>query len=355
MDLPSNRHRVRRTTVKFPILRIALMLTVLCFVPALMAQTTGQWLVEKHDDGAQLSFQYTNSTVGDHYSSNWSNSDDPAKLGIADVLKQQGHVAFDIVRPAGTFHCEGWMNAGKGSGHFTFSPNAQFSAELAKRGLGTPEERQSLRMAISNVGLSLVDALKSNGYTFNLDAFVRAATHGVNEQYLSEMKAAGLKPESLEELVRMRDHGVTADYVRELQAAGYKGLSYSEMVRMRDHGVNASYVRELASVGVKNLSAQEIVRMRDHGVTADYAKQLASVGLKGLDGDSMARMRDHGVSAEFAAEIKRDAYPDITSEQLVRLRDHGVSAEFVKENAKGNSVEEVIRMHDTGARKHDMI
>ncbi len=70
---------------------------------------------------------------------------------------------------------------------------------------------------------------------------------------------------------------------------------------------------------------------------------------------SVARMRDHGVSAEFAAEIKRNGYPDITSEQLVRLRDHGVSADFVKENAKGNSVEEVIRMHDTGARKHEMI
>ena len=310
--------------MRFTSLRIALILIVLCLVPALMAQTTGQWLVEKHSDGAQLSFQYS-GTGGDHYSSNWSNSDDPAKLGIADVLKQQGHVAFDLVRPAGTFHCEGWMKDGKGSGHFTFAPNAQFSAELAKRGLGTPDERQSLRMAISNVGLSLVDALKNSGYTFSLDAFVRAATHGVNEQYFSEMKSAGLKPESLEELVRMRDHGITGEYVR-----------------------------ELAKVGIKNLAAQEIVRMRDHGVTADYAKQLASAGLKGLDGDSMARLRDHGVSADFAAEIKRNAYPDITSEQLVRLRDHGVSAEFVKENAKGNSVEEVIRMHDTGARKHDM-
>jgi hypothetical protein len=340
--------------VRFPNPRIALLIIVLCFVPALMAQTTGQWLVEQHGSEAQLSFQYSSASGGDHYSSNWSNSDDPAKLGIADILKQQGHVNFDIVRPAGTFKCEGWMTDGKGSGHFTFSPNSQFSAELSKRGLGTPDERQSLRLAISNSSLTLVDALKGNGYTFSLDDFVRAATHGVNEQYLSEMKSAGLKPESLQDLIRMHDHGITADYVRELYAAGYKGLTYNEMVRMRDHGITADYVHELASVGIKNLSAQEIVRMRDHGVTADYAKQLSSVGLKGLDGEAMARMRDHGVSAEFAAEIKRSGYPEVTTEQLVRLRDHGVSPEFVKENAQGNSVEEVIRMHDTGARKHDM-
>ena len=81
--------------------------------------------------------------------------------GIADVLNQQGHVNFNIVRPAGTFQCEGWMKDGKGSGHFTFAPNAQFSAELAKRGLGTPNERQSLRLAMGNASLSLVDALKA--------------------------------------------------------------------------------------------------------------------------------------------------------------------------------------------------
>jgi hypothetical protein len=336
-------------------MRIALLVAVLCFVPALLAQTKGQWWVEKHNEGAQLSFQYASSTGGDSHSSNWSNTDDPATLGIAGILNQQGHVTFDIARPAGTFRCEGWMANGKGSGHFTFSANPQFAAELEKRGLSAPDERQSLRLAISNAGLPLLDALKGAGYSFGLDAFVRAVTHGVSEKYLGEMKAAGLKPDTLEELVRMSDHGVTAEFVSGLQAAGYNGLTYTEMIRMSDHGVNAAYVRELGAVGLKNLSAQEIVRMRDHGVTAEYAKKLAALGIKNLDGMELARLNDHGVTVEFASEIKRNAYPDITGEQLIRLRDHGISPEFVKENAKGNSVEEVIRMHDTGATNHDMI
>jgi hypothetical protein len=37
------------------------------------------------------------------------------------------------------------------------------------------------------------------------------------------------------------------------------------------------------------------------------------------------------------------------------LRDHGVSLEFIRENAKGNSVQEVIRMRDTGAKKREMM
>src|SRR2546428_10237128 len=39
---------------------------------------------------------------------------------------------------AGTLDCEGWFDSGKGSGHFTYQPNPDFVAELAKRGVNAP-------------------------------------------------------------------------------------------------------------------------------------------------------------------------------------------------------------------------
>lgn len=364
------------------VLLVALALFALS--PMALAQTEGEWWIQKHDDGAQLSFRYSYSGGGENYNSNWSNTDDPAKLGIAGVLNREGQVNFDIARPAGTFKCEGWMRAGRGSGHFTFAPNAQFAAELEKRGLGRPDERQSMKLAMANVQVGYADALKQAGYSFGLDELVRAATHGVTEGYLKDMQAAGLKPDSLRELVRMHDHGVTAEYVREMYAAGYKGLSYGEITRMRDHGVDAGFVRELAAAGYKDLPAQQIVRMRDHGVDGEYVKQLAAAGLKdlgpeqivrmrdhgvtpeyakglvaagfgSLEPEEMVRMRDHGVSPEFAAAVKREAFPNISASELVRLRDHGLSIDFIRENAKASSVEELIQMRKRGERRRNMM
>jgi hypothetical protein len=76
-------------------------------------------------------------------------------------------VHFKIVRSAGTLTCEGWFDDGKGSGHFTYQPNPDFVAELAKRGINAPTG----------------------------------------------------------DLVRLRDHGVDRDYIASLREAGYEHLS----------------------------------------------------------------------------------------------------------------------------------
>ncbi len=59
-------------------------------------------------------------------------------LSAADMRGSGVTVHFKIVRSAGTLDCEGWFDDGKGSGHFTYQPNPDFVAELAKRGVTGP-------------------------------------------------------------------------------------------------------------------------------------------------------------------------------------------------------------------------
>ncbi len=74
------------------------------------------------------------------------------------------NVKFQLQRDAGTFYFEGWFKEGNGSGHFTFSPNTSFGAELNRQGIGTPTAEQQLSLALHDVGFALINELKSQGY-----------------------------------------------------------------------------------------------------------------------------------------------------------------------------------------------
>src|SRR5215470_5208360 len=104
---------------------------------------TGQWLLDQGRDGSvQVTLRYTLDEPERHW--NWSHSftaqlSELPGLSAADLNAPGGkRVTFKIVRDAGSFNAEGWMQNGQGSGHYTFEPNPQFATEMEKRGLGTP-------------------------------------------------------------------------------------------------------------------------------------------------------------------------------------------------------------------------
>ena len=344
------------------------------------AAHNGQWLIENSGTAGevQLTLRYSHSSVGNSWNSIHSFSIPSSQLKGLDpaALSSGGKQGeFDLVRDAGTFHCEGWFDGGSGSGHFTFQANPQFATVLEQKGVGTPTADQQMRLAFANTSLEYVDVLHQSGYTFDVDDLIRTADHGVSLEYVRGMQQLGYKPATLNDVVRMRDHGVDPAYVKSLMAAGLGKMPAEEVVRMRDHGVSASYIDALGKYGIKNLSGEELANLRDHGVTPDYIAQMQALGAN-VTPQEMTRLRDHGVSAEYAAGIKKSGLQadvedlmrmrdhgvsvdfvndvraagivSVTPEQLWRLRDHGVSATFIRDHGKGRSVDEIIRMHDRG-------
>ena len=295
----------------------------------------GQWLVEyrTREGKTSLTLRYRGGRRGaedrrhEGYGDTTRNVAPESLRGLTPGQADSAsgtNVRFDVPREAGTFACEGWFRQGSGSGHFNFVPDPGFAAELSRRGVGTPDTWQLFRLALADVGLALLDELKSAGY----------------------------EQPTLDQLVRMGDHGVRVDYVRGLRELGYRLGTVESLVRMRDHGVSLEYIAELRDAGFGDLAAEALVRTRDHGVTSDFVKAMRAEGYDALSLEQLVKARDHGVTVGFIRELHDLGYTRLPVESLIRLRDHGVSIDFVRRAKSGGSaptVEELIRMKDRGS------
>src|SRR6266699_614755 len=134
-----------KSTPGVPMRFAVLLLIAFLAAPLLSAQRVvpagGQWLIEPGERSAiiRLTIRYGERRSWD----NWNSQNDvPSSqlvgLSAADMRGSGVTVHFKIVRSAGTLDCEGWFDDGKGSGHFTYQPNPDFVAELAKRGVTGP-------------------------------------------------------------------------------------------------------------------------------------------------------------------------------------------------------------------------
>src|SRR5438094_676489 len=206
-----------------------LLLTGILAAPVLSAQRVvpsgGQWLIETGERSGmvRLTIRYGERRSWD----NWNSQDDvPVSqlvgLSAADMRGSGVTVHFKIVRSAGALDCEGWFDDGKGSGHFTYQANSDFAAELAKRGINGPPPTawEQFQMTMADVGLELVDELALQKYERPTAAeLVRVRDHGIDGDYIADMKEMGYAPSDPEELVESRDHGADPSYLRSLKWA----------------------------------------------------------------------------------------------------------------------------------------
>lgn len=273
-------------------------------------------------------------------------------LTAAQLAGAGGPVQFRLRRDAGTFTFEGVLRNGVGAGTFTFAPDPNFPAELARRGFARPTEREQYQLARHDVGFAFVDELNKQGYSKpETSELVRAGQHGVHVTYLREMGGLGYRLGTLQPLIELRDHGVTPAYVRELAEQGYKGLSADELRRARDHGITPEYVRAMRDGGYGSLPMDQLVKARDHGVTPEFVRQLGEAGHRKLPLEQLIRVRDHGVTPEYVREL-RELGHDVPIDDLVRARDHGVTQDYVRGMRDAGhgalKMEQLIRARDHG-------
>ena len=342
---------------------ISVMMVLLCgSLLTLCADSkySGQWMIEPCGDKTgtlQLTLRYNergelerHDGWGDWGSTQSHNVGLEQLSGLTEAdLKSSGtKVKFRVVHEPGSLDSEGWFATGRGSGHFDYSPNAQFPAELRKRGFEAPTDEEQFKLTMANFKLALLDELKQDGYSnFDVQTMVKMANHGVDVDYVHGMKASGYKFDNVETLIKLRDHGVTPGYISALAAEGFKDLPATDLLKARDHGVGPDFIRGWKELGYTSSDIYSLIKLRDHGVTPEYAKAMSDLGLKDLHPEELTRLRDHGVSADFVREVKAARPGDVSVSDLVRLRDHGVSASLIRAH-KDLSLDEVIRMRDRG-------
>jgi hypothetical protein len=230
-------------------------------------------------------------------------------------------VAFEIVRDAGTFQLQGFLQGGRGGGPFRFLPNANFANEMRALGYSGLSEEKVFVMAM----------------------------HDVSIAYVRGLSAEGIRPESVDKLLSMRIHNVTTEYVRAMRDLGYSTeLTPDKLVTMRIHNVTVDFVRDLGGLGYSNVTPDKLVTMRIHGVTTDFARALKTMGYNSVLPEQMVTMRIHGVSEEFIKEIEGLGYNRPPIQQLVTMRIHGITPDSIRQiraRGFGNlSIDQIVRM-----------
>jgi len=111
--------------------------------------TVSQWLIEIKPTESKAQLTMRTSRQRDNGGFSYNNHGFGIDLNqLSGLTREQAmgsgsHVQFQLKRDAGTFNFEGWFKEGNGSGHFTFTPNSSFAADLSRQGLGKPSDDQS--------------------------------------------------------------------------------------------------------------------------------------------------------------------------------------------------------------------
>ena len=153
-------------------------------------------------------------------------------------------VHFEVTGDAGTFVCEGTVQAGYGTGTFTFHPDSRFVAQMESYGYRNLRDDQILAMA-------MVD---------------------MSANFPRELRDAGLAVPEFNHLIGMWALGVTSDYVREIQQAGFMPTA-TDLTGMRALNVTAEFARDVRQL-YPNVSLHDLVGMRALGVTVEFAREV---------------------------------------------------------------------------------
>jgi len=262
------------------------------------APITGQWTIASSGSPDKVRFGIQRTSPNHDMN---SSSDAPLSQfrGITRAqIDSTGTVArFDLVRDAGTFHMEGYLQNGGGGGNFNFAPNPNFANEL-----------------------------RSFGFTSDLtdEKVFAMAVHDVSGAYIRDMNTLGVHPDSEDKLIAMRIHGVTPEYVRGFKDLGFSELNADKLVTMRIHGVSTDFARGLKDMGYNSVTTDQMVTMRIHGASLDFIKEINALGYDHLTVDQLVTMRIHGVSPEFIRKTRNLGMGNLSIDKLVNLRIHGV-------------------------------
>lgn len=260
---------------------------------------------EKHDgkhDGLHLSLERRTERGGRNQ---MGQTYDFAELqGITREQAQgTGPVRFALVREAGRVDLEGSFQAGKGSGTFTFTPNAGFLGAMRSRGFDfekakwnedgseSEPENRLFAAAMLNVTTALADDLLSADFgKLEVNDLFKAAIFKVDSKFMREMKASGFPGLRMEELVKARIFKIDAEFVRRAAQMGLTNEPFESLVKMRIFKVTPDFIAEVRAEGLNDLAVEDLVKLRIFNIDVDFIRRARAEGVP-LEVEALVRER----------------------------------------------------------------
>ena len=229
------------------------------------ATITGNWKAEVGKADQPLSFSIWRSGPDSFFQ---ASSDVPLAslkgLSRDDALRHDASVRFEIVRDAGVFRCDGKFDRGKGSGRWTYAPDATFGADMARRGFENLSEEELFKLAVHDVSRAFCDEMKASGYgNPSFEDLLALRVHDIRRAYVEGLAAAGYPHLPLEELLECRIHEVTPDFIAQLRSLGYDQVPLEELIALRVHEVTIDFIQRQRAKGEKP-SLEDLIEMQIH-------------------------------------------------------------------------------------------
>ncbi|HZK78080.1 MAG TPA: hypothetical protein VFC35_04170, partial [Gemmatimonadaceae bacterium] len=145
-------------------------------------EASGSWRIQYVEDDNQVQLSFENFDARGHSS---TGSQVPLSalegLSASQLRGSPSDAHFRLRRDAGTFTLDGRVGNNRGSGQFEFTADPRFAAGLASRGYSKPDPEEQFHMALHDVGYSLLDELKTQGYRRpSIDGLITMGQHGVH-------------------------------------------------------------------------------------------------------------------------------------------------------------------------------
>lgn len=180
--------------------------------------------------------------------------------------------------------------------------------------------------------------------------FLSAGCGKVRQTNMTQLDAAGMHPDSLEQLQKYR---VSDDEVRQILVAGRAGMSEQGCVeligiarsRQRVFG-EGDAIAGLLGAGMKENSVMQLVRMDQLGL---FTGEAAAMRLAGLSDDiilDVARHRSKGEAVLAGARLAELKDAGLSNTQLVAAVDRGITEK---------QADEIIARHDYAVGGHSFV
>ena len=232
---------------------------------AFAAGMKGHWTLSPSTEAGQVQFglYIRNENTNLQTNSDWPVT---AFQGLDLANRERHDVKFSVVRDAGRFDCEGYLDQGEGAGSFRFTPEAKFVKSMSDLGFDGIDENKQFAMAIHDVTVEYARQMKAHNLTgLNTDKLLAFRIFDITQQFIRELRSEGLTATEADKLIAFRVHGVTPAMVREMRKAGLEP-SEDQLIAMRVHNVTPQFIAEMKARGLKDLSIDKLVALRVHGI-----------------------------------------------------------------------------------------
>jgi hypothetical protein len=215
------------------------------------------------------------------YDNSWSAAFMPSDLIGMEVSSFHGSgtrpLHFAIVREAGRLDCAGNAGGDYASGNCRFTPDANFTQLLVRRGIGRPTGDQAFGLMAINARRELIDALAAARYpTPSIGNLMALSALRVDGRYIADMARAGYRPSTLQTLIQFKALGITPEWIAGFVRVGYANVPADQLVQMRALGITPDYVAAFQRIGYRNLPVSKLVQLKALDITPAFVR--ASVG-----------------------------------------------------------------------------